>query len=219
MMATKDRKTGGRRFRGILRTALLAGATLQAGATLLAGATLVAGTTILVGSTLFADSALARGTTVEDVAKDLMDPCPNCKGKALSGCYCGPAMEARDEIQQMLDRGMTHGEIVDAFVEKYGDWIRAAPEKRGFALLGYFLPVLGVCVGAGGLVIFLRRAIWAGQGRGSETDGAASRHRERDDPEPAGAQSRPADPEARDEDSETARYRARLRDELSRLGG
>ena len=101
--------------------------------------------------------AHASQVDIGQLERELMNPCENCGGKPLAGSYCGGASSAKKELREMADSGMTHDEIVDAFVARYGEWILAVPERTGFNLFAWILPVAGMVVGGGGLALFLRR--------------------------------------------------------------
>ena len=124
---------------------------------------LVAGTALAVLVLLLALAPgtrnLARASQVDirQLEGELMNPCENCGGKPLSGSYCGRAVEAKQELHDMVDKGMTHDQIIDAFVAEYGEWILSVPERKGFNLFAWILPVVGMVAGGGGLALFLRR--------------------------------------------------------------
>jgi cytochrome c-type biogenesis protein CcmH len=111
-------------------------------------------------------TGLAEASQVDmgQLERELMNPCENCGGKPLAGSYCGGAAEAKAELKQMVDKGMTHDEIIDAFVAQYGEWILAVPERKGFNLFAWILPVVGMVAGGGGLALFLRRTNEARRG-------------------------------------------------------
>lgn len=92
------------------------------------------------------------------ISKQLMDPCENCKGKLLSACDCGPAAELKTEISALIAEGKDEQAVIAEIRAKHGDWILAAPEKKGFNLLGYALPFVLMLGGLGALLLFLRRA-------------------------------------------------------------
>src|SRR5690606_27808972 len=100
----------------------------------------------------------ARAADIPALEKRLINPCKNCGGMPLAGSYCGGAMEAKQELRDLAAQGKTDQEILDAFVGKYGTWILATPPRRGFTLLAWILPMLGIVVGGGGLALFLKRA-------------------------------------------------------------
>lgn len=117
----------------------------------------------------------SAGATVADLPqleRELMNPCENCGGKPLAGSYCGGASEAKAELREMVAAGMSHEEIKSAFVAKYGEWILAVPERSGFNLFAWILPVVGIVVGGGGLALFLRRTNQARSRAGSTPDRA-----------------------------------------------
>ena len=51
----------------------------------------------------------------------------------------------------MVEDGMTGQEIVDAFVDQYGETVLMAPKKEGFNLAGYLVP--GFAISAVGALI------------------------------------------------------------------
>ena len=70
-------------------------------------------------------------------------------------CQVSPAMHR--DIISLVDGGYSAQEIVDSFVQTYGERALMAPTRQGFNLAAYWLP--GVAIGAGviGLLVFLRR--------------------------------------------------------------
>ena len=70
-------------------------------------------------------------------------------------CQVSPAMHR--DILALVDGGYTATEILDAFVEVYGERALMAPTKQGFNLLAWVLPGFAVAVGAVGLFVLLRR--------------------------------------------------------------
>jgi cytochrome c-type biogenesis protein CcmH len=70
-------------------------------------------------------------------------------------CTYSPALHR--EVLALRDRGKTAREILDAFVQKYGEKALMAPKPRGFNLWGYLLPGAAVGAAALALVAVLRR--------------------------------------------------------------
>ena len=64
----------------------------------------------------------------------------------------------RDSIRQQLAAGRTDQEIMQFFVERYGDTILYTPPRRGFSLLAWWVPVM-VLFGSGScaVIFWLRR--------------------------------------------------------------
>jgi cytochrome c-type biogenesis protein CcmH len=97
----------------------------------------------------------------------------------------------RGVIREKLKAGESRQQIEAYFTSKYGEWILLAPMKKGFNLLAWGLPFVGIVAGAFAVVFLTRR--WAGR-RGTAAAGG-------------GEAGPPADPK-------DAPYRERLRREL-----
>jgi cytochrome c-type biogenesis protein CcmH/NrfF len=110
-------------------------------------------------------------------------------------CTYSPALH--QQVLRMLGDGKTEQEVIDAFVAQYGQVVLMSPPRRGFNLLGYFVPGLVLVVATLGLVWMLRR--WTRES-------------------PAGAPAMPASPLRPPPDASPAELE-RLRDELDRLPG
>ena len=70
-------------------------------------------------------------------------------------CQVSPAMHR--DIMALVQGGYSAQEILDAFVNVYGDRVLMAPPKVGFNILGYVLPSIALAVGAAVLVVLIRR--------------------------------------------------------------
>lgn len=70
-------------------------------------------------------------------------------------CTYSPGLHK--QVMGMAAQGKTAQEIVDAFVEEYGQQVLMAPPKRGFNLAGYFVPSLVIVAAGIVLVRVLRR--------------------------------------------------------------
>jgi cytochrome c-type biogenesis protein CcmH len=98
-----------------------------------------------------------RSVTENDVmrvAKQLY--CPICPNTPLDVCETQACEDWRDLIRQKLTAGETDQQIVDYFVSQYGDRVLTAPPTRGFNLLGWVVPVLGILGGAAFLALLYR---------------------------------------------------------------
>lgn len=69
-------------------------------------------------------------------------------------CKVSPAMHA--DIKSLVDGGYTAQEILDSFVDIYGERALMAPRPRGFNLLGYVAPFVALGAGAVAVVAVLR---------------------------------------------------------------
>jgi cytochrome c-type biogenesis protein CcmH len=57
----------------------------------------------------------------------------------------------------LVEGGYNAQEILDAFVNVYGDRVLMAPPKVGFNILGYIVPGIALAIGAIVLAVILRR--------------------------------------------------------------
>jgi cytochrome c-type biogenesis protein CcmH len=69
-------------------------------------------------------------------------------------CKVSPAMHA--DIKSLVEGGYTAEEILDSFVDVYGERALMAPKPQGFNLLGYVAPFIALGAGAIAVVAVLR---------------------------------------------------------------
>ena len=123
---------------------------------------------------VFANSVLAL--TVDDVASDLICPC-GC-GKMLDVCEMESARQMRVLIEEMINQGQDKDQIINYFVNQYGEKVLAAPSKKGFNLIAWVAPFLVMGLGAG--IVYLVIGKWALRGRIEEEE---SKGTDQDQPE------------------------------------
>ncbi len=70
----------------------------------------------------------AFALTVNEVVKDLACPC-ECP-LVLEDCNMTCGLEWKNEVGEMINKGMTKQQIVDYFIGKYGDEARITPLQR-----------------------------------------------------------------------------------------
>lgn len=70
-------------------------------------------------------------------------------------CPVSPAMHA--DVMRLVAGGYTADEILDAFVETYGEVALTAPKKEGFNWAGYLAPGIALLTGGVVLTLMLRR--------------------------------------------------------------
>lgn len=83
--------------------------------------------------------------------------CPTCEGLSAAESEAPASVAIRQEIRRRVDAGATASEVRAFLVGRYGRDILLTPEGTGVAGLVWALPVGGVIVGAGGLVLASRR--------------------------------------------------------------
>ncbi len=101
---------------------------------------------------------------VAEVASQLR--CPVCRQLSVLDSPAEMAQEMRAVIRERLEAGETPEEVKAYFVSKYGEWILLAPKKKGFNLIVWLLPVVGVLGGAVILGVAFRRWTRAGAAEG-----------------------------------------------------
>lgn len=70
----------------------------------------------------------AFALTVNEVVKDLACPC-ECP-LVLEDCNMTCGLEWKNEVGEMINKGMTKQQIMDYFIDKYGDDARITPLQR-----------------------------------------------------------------------------------------
>jgi cytochrome c-type biogenesis protein CcmH len=103
-------------------------------------------------------SASARDRT-RDLAAELR--CPDCEGLSVLDSSTSTARAIRADIRRRIAAGESDEEIRQSYVDRFGESILLNPEGEGLGVLVWGLPVVVLLVGAGGLVLALRR--WRGQ--------------------------------------------------------
>jgi cytochrome c-type biogenesis protein CcmH len=85
-------------------------------------------------------------------------------------CEVSPAMHR--DIDALIEGGYGAQEIIDAFVDSYGEKVLMAPTKSGFNLVGWGMPFGALIVGGGVLAVLLRR--WRRRGAVAAAERGAS---------------------------------------------
>jgi cytochrome c-type biogenesis protein CcmH len=100
-----------------------------------------------------------------EVARTILCDC-GCHPQSVHACACGRAAQMRDEIAAALLRGgpggtpQTAAQVIASYVARHGEKIRIAPTTRGFNLVAWLGPFVGL-VAAGIAVLFALRR-WRG---------------------------------------------------------
>lgn len=110
----------------------------------------------------FDDPALEA--TVRQLARELR--CPTCQALSIEDSPSQLSQQMKEVIRDRLREGMTPEEVRQHFVAAYGEWILLSPTPSGFNLLAYLLPLAALLVGAGVIVVAMRRWIGASQSAG-----------------------------------------------------
>ena len=70
--------------------------------------------------------------------------CPVCSGQSVSESNAQLAIDMRTTIRKQLEEGKTKDEILQYFVARYGETILSSPPAKGFNILIWLLPTLGI---------------------------------------------------------------------------
>ncbi len=90
------------------------------------------------------------------IAKKLQ--CPVCQTISVADSPSDLAAQMRAIIRQKLAEGWTEEQIINYFVERYGEGVLLEPPRHGFALLAWVGPAAGVLLGLG--IIFGAVRAW-----------------------------------------------------------
>ncbi|WP_052887485.1 cytochrome c-type biogenesis protein [Thermogemmatispora carboxidivorans] len=138
-----------------------------------------------------------RATTLDqrvaEVASQLR--CPVCQGESVQDSPSELAQQMRAVIRQQLQEGRSEQQVIQYFVDRYGERILWNPPRQGFSLLVWLIPP-AVLLGGAVFIFFVLRE-WR------QRRAAASRSA----PALAPTESTP--------DEELERYRAELEAELA----
>jgi cytochrome c-type biogenesis protein CcmH len=93
--------------------------------------------------------------TVRRVAAQLR--CVVCQNLSVLDSPSEMAAQMRAIIRERLAAGEAPAQVVQYFVDKYGEWILLSPREHGFNLLVWAAPVVSVLVGLAVVAVVLRR--------------------------------------------------------------
>jgi len=105
-------------------------------------------------------------TSLIDVEDEVM--CVSCN-VALNIAESPQAYAQRQEIQRLVDQGLTKDQVKDRLVEQYGKRVLALPESEGFDRTVYLVPIAVVVVLLATLAVLVPR--WRRRGPDDTDDG------------------------------------------------
>jgi cytochrome c-type biogenesis protein CcmH len=83
--------------------------------------------------------------------------CPVCEGLSVLDSDATTSRSIRQDIARRIDAGQTDGEIRQAYVDRYGEWILLRPRGRGLGTVVWVVPVAATAAGLGALAHALAR--------------------------------------------------------------
>ena len=100
--------------------------------------------------------AAIPGPDLDRKAREIADQlrCPVCRGVPISESPSSLAQDMTTVIRQKLAEGQTEEQILNYFVEHYGEWILLKPKPHGLNLVIWILPYVLLVSGIG-LLAFL----------------------------------------------------------------
>ncbi len=98
--------------------------------------------------------------------------CPKCQNQNIADSDAPIAMDLREQIFRMLEKGESDQQIVDFLVSRYGDFVLYKPPVTGRTLLLWYGPA--IFLGAGfvllGFIVLRRRGSSATAANGLSAD-------------------------------------------------
>jgi cytochrome c-type biogenesis protein CcmH len=118
----------------------------------------------LVVAVLLPSVAAAATPPRSSVSDKIMCLC-GCNS-VLTNCPhedCGWGIPAKNYIDQQLSAGATPENLVQYYVDEYGEEVLAAPTKTGFNVTAWVMPFVALVVG--GVAIYFLASMWAARRR------------------------------------------------------
>jgi len=100
-------------------------------------------------------AAVERDPEVEAIGRELR--CPVCQGMPIGESPSETAQAMMKRVRELHAEGKSHQEILDYFVARYGEWVLLRPEARGFRLVVWVLPPVGLLLGLAAIFAYVRR--------------------------------------------------------------
>lgn len=123
----------------------------------------MAGTILL--AILSGCSSLPRTLSLDEQAQDIDRSlmCPLCAGQTIAESQSELSAQMRAVVREKLEQGATKEEILQFFVDRYGEGVLAAPAKSGFNLVVWLAPTTSIIVGS--IILWLVIRKWARGGK------------------------------------------------------
>ena len=115
---------------------------------------------VIVAALALAPAALACNAHPSQAQLEGEVMCPVC-GTTLDQSESPAAQQIKRAIRARIAAGQSDCQIKDALVKNYGSAILAAPQKSGFGLLAWWVPVGGILLAA----VAIGFAAWRWTGR------------------------------------------------------
>lgn len=87
----------------------------------------------------------ANDPLFRDIAKEFR--CPTCTGLSVLESDAGFSVQIKEQVQEQLNLGKNHDQIIAYFTERYGAWILREPPAKGWNVLAWAIPIILLCAG------------------------------------------------------------------------
>lgn len=101
-------------------------------------------------------SSAQAGVIITDLENALMCQCDDKCGKVMINCTCDTAKETREDFRKHLQSGLTVDQVIQIYVDQYGETVLSAPTKTGFNLTAWLTPFAALIGGGFGIRKILR---------------------------------------------------------------
>ncbi|MEA2641150.1 MAG: cytochrome c-type biosis protein CcmH [Chloroflexota bacterium] len=101
----------------------------------------------------------AVAETTDDQARKIAQElqCPVCQGLSVADSPSELATQMRGVIREKVAAGDSHDEIIQYFVDRYGENILEAPPRNGFTITAWVTPYLALLATLGFLIWKVRQ--------------------------------------------------------------
>jgi cytochrome c-type biogenesis protein CcmH len=89
--------------------------------------------------------------------------CPFCAGESLADAQSGVARDLRTLIDERVASGASDAEVIDEFVDRYGEQILLDPPRTGWGVGLWLVPLLIAGLGVWAILGLRRRKVTSGE--------------------------------------------------------
>ena len=92
------------------------------------------------------EQQLSLEQRAQSIDKSLI--CPVCPGETIDQAQVQLAQQMKAVVREKLSEGWTREQILQFFVDRYGESVLAAPPKEGFNLIAWVVPPVAILAAA-----------------------------------------------------------------------
>ena len=96
--------------------------------------------------------------------------CLQCPGETIDQSQVVLAVQMRAVVRERLAEGMTREEVIQFFVDRYGEEVLAAPPREGFNLIAWIVPIAAVALGAAAVALVVRSMRRSAEGAAAHSE-------------------------------------------------